>query len=95
MCGGICGPSGPTTGKRYAARKPIERKTPYKSVNGKVLAYNDTGSMVVELSENKNGGYTVSWHSILSSGAAGYTKKVNAIREYNSHVPNEKRISIV
>jgi len=97
MCGGICGPT-ESTGYDYRSasfdNKPVkQRKVPYNDYRGTVIASYKTNRTSVELYKCKEGNnFTVSWRGSLSSGAATYTKKSNAIREYNGKVPERYKI---
>ncbi len=80
-----------------AAKQTKQRKVPYKNHSGTVLASYEGVRAFVEMyrtdkDKRYDDSYMVSWHIGLSSGAASYTKKSNAIREYNSKVPSKYRI---
>ena len=92
MCGGICGPTGSMG--RLAASKPVkQRKVPYNNHQGTVIAAYTTSRDIVEIYKSKkNNNYTVTWHMGLSSGAASYTRKSEAMNEYNRKVPGKFKI---
>jgi len=95
MCGGICGPTGENISRNsYHNNKPIkQRKVPYENHSGTVLASCTGVNTFVEMCQHKKDkSYIVSWHGNLSSGAASYTNKRNAISEYNSKVPDKFKI---
>jgi hypothetical protein len=92
MDGGICGPqnNGTTNHSRDITIK--QRKVPYKDHSGTVLASYEGPRVFVKMYQAKNKNYITSWYSILSSGSASYTNKINAIREYNSKVSSKYKI---
>jgi len=93
MCGGICGPTGSTSGRLAPSKSVKQRKVPYNNHNGTVIASYKTSRDSVEMYKGKNNSnYTVSWHLGLSSGAASYTRKFDAVREYNRKVPDKFKI---
>ena len=74
--------------------KPVkQRKVPYNDYRGTVIASYKTNRTSVELYKCKEGNnFTVSWRGVLSSGAATYTVKSNAVSEYNGKVPDKFKI---
>jgi len=98
MCGGICGPAGEMSGySRYAPTKKKsikQRKVPYTDASGNkiVACWEGTRQFVKLYKSKKHGEWIASWSSVLSSGAAVYKNKSNAISEYNQKVPDKYKI---